>query len=86
MKESFETSGCHKRLDYLWIHDGLRMSQISMFQLTLRKTNSERQLQTCSCEVAFDFFPFYFTKHLHIRSNYLLGNARDLSYDDALGP
>ena len=54
--ESFEASGRHKRFDYLWSQNGLRMSQISMFQLTLRKTDSERQLQTSSCVVAFDFF------------------------------
>ena len=71
MKESFEASGRHKCFDYLWSQNGFRMSQISMFQLTLRKTDSERQLQTSSCVVAFDFFPFYFTKHLHMRSNYL---------------
>ena len=56
MKESFEASGRHKRFDYSWSQNGLRMSQISMFQLTLRKTHSERQLQTSSCVVAFDFF------------------------------
>ena len=56
MKESFEASGRHKRFDYLWSQNGLRMSQISMFQLTLRKTDSERQLQTSSCVVALDFF------------------------------
>ena len=56
MKESFEASGRHKRFDYLWSQNGLRMSQISIFQLTLRKTDSERQLQTSSCVVAFDFF------------------------------
>ena len=56
MKESFEASGHRKRFDYLWSQNGLRMSQISMFQLTLRKTDSERQLQTSSCVVAFDFF------------------------------
>ena len=56
MKESFEASGRHKCFDYLWSQDGLRMSQISMFQLTLRKTDSERQLQTSACVVAFDFF------------------------------
>ena len=56
MKESFEASGCHKRFDYLWSQNGLRMSQISMFQLTLRKTDSERQLQIKYCVVAFDFF------------------------------
>ena len=56
MQESFEAFGSHKRFDYLWIQNGLRMSQISMFQLTLRKTDSERQLQTSSCVVAFDFF------------------------------
>ena len=55
MKESFEASGRHKGFDYLWSQNGLRMSQISMFQLTLRKTDSERQLQTSSCVVAFDF-------------------------------
>ena len=55
MKESFEASGRHKCFDYLWIQNGLRMSQISMFQLTLRKTDSERQLQTSSCVVALDF-------------------------------
>ena len=32
------------------------MSQISMFQLTLRQTDSERRLHTSSCVVAFDFF------------------------------
>ena len=42
MKESSEASGRHKRFDYLWIQKGLRMSQISMFELTLRKTDSER--------------------------------------------
>ena len=56
MKESFEASGCHKCFDYLWSQNGLRMSQISMFQLTLRKTDSERQLQTDSFVDAFDFF------------------------------
>ena len=56
MKESFEASGRHKRFGYLWSQNGLRMSQISMFQLTLRKTDSERQLQTSFCVVAFDFF------------------------------
>ena len=56
MKESFEASGRHKCYDYLWSQNGLRMSQISMFQLTLRKPDSERQLQTSSCVVAFDFF------------------------------
>ena len=56
MKESFEASGRHKRFDYLWSQNGVRMSQISMFQLTPRKTDSERQLQTSSCVVAFDFF------------------------------
>ena len=45
-----------QRVDYLWSQNGLRMSQISMFQLTLRKTDSERQLQTSSSVVAFDFF------------------------------
>ena len=58
MEESSEVSGRHKRFDYLWSQNGLLMSQISMFQLTLRKTDSERQLQTGSCVVAFDFFPF----------------------------
>ena len=86
MKESFGVSGRHKCFDYLWSKNGLLMSQISMFHLTLRKTNSERQLQTSSCVVAFDFFQFYFIRHLHLRSNYLLENATDLSYDDALGP
>ena len=62
MKGSHEASGRHKRFDYLWCQNGLRMSQISIFQLTLRKTDSERQLQTSSYVVAFDFFPFYFTK------------------------
>ena len=57
-EESFEASGRHKRFDYLWSQKGLRMSQISMFQLTLRKTDSERQLQTSSCVVAFDFFHY----------------------------
>ena len=56
MKESFEASGRHKRFAYLWSQNGLRMSQISMFQLTLRQTDSERQLQTSSCVVALDFF------------------------------
>ena len=56
MKESFEASGHHKRSAYLWSQNGLRMSQISMFRLTLRKTDSERQLETNSCVVAFDFF------------------------------
>ena len=56
MKESFESSGRHKRFDYLWRQNGLRMSQISMFQLTLRKTGSERELQTSSCVVALDYF------------------------------
>ena len=46
MKELFEESGRQ---------NGLRMSQISMFQSTLHKTDSERQLQTSSCVVAFDF-------------------------------
>ena len=56
MKESFEASGCLKRFDYLWSQNGLRMSQISMFQLTLRKTDFERQLQTSSCVAALNFF------------------------------
>ena len=56
MKESFEASRRHKRFDYLWSQNGLCMSQISMFQLTLRETDSERQLQTSSCVVAFDLF------------------------------
>ena len=56
MQESFEASGRHERFDYLWCQNGLRMSQISLFQLTLRKTDSERQLQTSSCVVALDFF------------------------------
>ena len=56
MTESFEASGRHKRFDYLWSQNGLRMSEISMFQLTLRKTDSERQLYTSSCVVPFDFF------------------------------
>ena len=55
MKESFEASGRHKRFDYLWSENGLRMIQISMFQLTLRKTDSERQLQTSSSLVALVF-------------------------------
>ena len=55
MKESFEASGRHKRFDYLWSENGLRMSRISMFQLTLRKTDSERRLQTSSGVVAFNF-------------------------------
>ena len=55
MKESFEASRRHKRFDYLWNQNELRISEISMFQLTLRKTDSERQLQTSSCVVAFDF-------------------------------
>ena len=57
MKESFEASGRHKHFNYLWSQNELRISQISMSQLTLRKTDSERQLQTSSCVVAFDFFP-----------------------------
>ena len=56
MKESFEASSRHKRFDHLLSQNGLRMSEISMFQLTMRKTDSERQLQTGSCVVAFDFF------------------------------
>ena len=56
MKESSEASGRDKRFDYLWSQNGLRMSHISMFQLTLRKTDSERQLQTGSCVVVFAFF------------------------------
>ena len=56
MKESFEASGRHKLLDYLWSENGLRMSQISMFQLTPLKTDSERDLHTSSCVVALDFF------------------------------
>ena len=71
MKESFQAPGRHKHFDYLWSQNGRRMSQISMFQLTLRKTDSERQLQTGSSVGSFDFFQFYFTKHLHMRSNYL---------------
>ena len=55
MKESFEASGRQKCFDYLWSQNGLRISQISMFQLTLRKTDSERQLQTSSCVGALDF-------------------------------
>ena len=55
MKESFEAYGHQKRFYYLWSQSGLRMSQISMFQLTLRKTDFERLLQTSSCVVAFDF-------------------------------
>ena len=55
MEETFEASSRHKRFDYLWRQNGLRMSQISMFQLTLRKTDSEGQLHTSSCVVAFDF-------------------------------
>ena len=56
MKESFEVSGRQKRFDHLLSQNGLRMSQISMFKLTLHKTDSVRQLQTGSCVVAFDFF------------------------------
>ena len=55
MQESFEASGRHKLFDYLWSQNGLRMSQISMFRLTLHKADSERQLQTSSCVVALDF-------------------------------
>ena len=44
MKESFEAYGRHKRFDSLWSQNGLRMSHVSMFQLTLRKTDSERVL------------------------------------------
>ena len=56
MKESFEALGPLKRFAHLWSQNGLRMSQIYMFQLILRKTDSERDLQTSSCVVAFDFF------------------------------
>ena len=56
MKQLFEASGRYKRFDYLWSQNGLRMSQISMFQLTQRKTDSERELQTSSCVLALDFF------------------------------
>ena len=56
MKKSFGASRRHKRFDHLLNQNGLRMSQISMFQLTLRKTDSERELQTSSCVVVFDFF------------------------------
>ena len=56
MKESFEESGRHKHFDYLWSQNGPRMSQIHMFQLTLRKTDFDRLLQTSSCVVALDFF------------------------------
>ena len=56
MKEYFEASGRHKRFDYLWSQNVLRMSHISMFQLTLHKTDSERQLQTSSSVVALDIF------------------------------
>ena len=66
MKESFEASGRHKRFDYLGSQHGLRMSQIFMFQLTLRKTDSERQLQTSSCVVALDFF-HYISLNISIR-------------------
>ena len=66
MKEFFEASGQHKRFDYLWSQNRLRMSQISMFQLTLRKTNSERQLRTSSCVVALDFF-HYISLNISIR-------------------
>ena len=55
MKESFEASGRHKRFDYLWSQNGLRISQKSMYQITLRKTDSERQLHTSSWVVALDF-------------------------------
>ena len=85
-RKSFETSGHHKCFDYMWSQNGLRMSQISMFQLTLRKTDSERQLQTSSCVVAFEFFHSTSLNISILRSNYLQGNARDLGYDDALGP
>ena len=56
MKESYEASSRQKRFTYFWSQNRLRMSQISMFQLTLRKADYERQLQTGSCVVAFDFF------------------------------
>ena len=56
MKESIEAPGRHKCFEYLWSQNGLRTSHISMFQLTLRKTDSERQLQTSSSVVALDFF------------------------------
>ena len=55
MKESFEAFGRHKRFDYLCSINRLRISQISMFQLTLRKTDSEEQLQTSSSVAAFGF-------------------------------
>ena len=58
MKESIEAYGRHKCFDYLWSQNGLRMSQISMFHLTQRQTDSERQLQTSSCVVAFDFLDY----------------------------
>ena len=56
MKESCEASSRLKRFDYFWSQNRLRMSQIFLFQLTLRKTDSEGQLQTSSCVVALDFF------------------------------
>ena len=56
MKESFAASGRQKRFDYLWSQNELRMSRISMFHLTLRKIDFERQLQTSSCVVVLDFF------------------------------
>ena len=56
MKEYFEASDRHKCSAYLWSQNRLRVSQISMFRLTLHKTDLERQLQTSSCVVAFDFF------------------------------
>ena len=58
MKESFEAPGRHKCFDYLWSQNGLRMSRISIFQLTHRKTDSERQLQPSSSVVALDFFHY----------------------------
>ena len=56
MKKSFEASGHPKHFDYLWSQNRLRISQISMFQLTPRKTDSEGQLQPSSSVVALDFF------------------------------
>ena len=58
MKESFQAPGRHKCFDYLWSQSGLRMSHISMFQLTLHKIDSERHLQTSSSVVALDILHY----------------------------
>ena len=86
MKESFEASGRHKRFFYLWSQHGLRMRQISMFQLTLRKTDSERRLQTSSCVVAFDFFSILLHETSPYEIQLLVGKCKRPRYDDVLGP